>query len=96
MESYEANIGGVPLTAAAIRQAADILEDAPGNHVRGPLARAGHALAHAPERDWYHGAYREEIGRFPHLRVRPGSTRDHRAHVKPAVIHYLRRLAGEA
>jgi hypothetical protein len=34
--------------------------------------------------------------RFPGLRVPPGGTTDHGAHVKPAVIHYLRRLAEEA
>lgn len=37
--------------------------------------------------------YREEITAFPGLVVPKGSVTDHRAHVKPAVIHYLHRLA---
>jgi len=86
-------IGGVLLPLSAVRAAAAILEVAGGDHVRGPLGRAGHVLAHAPERDWYHRVYRDEIAAFPGLRVPKGSITDHRAHVKPAVIHYLRRLA---
>ena len=89
MQEPRFNIGNMMVTSEEVHQARAILESAAGNHVRSPLQRAGHPLAHAPERDWYHRAYREHLERFPHLRVEPGTIHNHMAHVKPVVIHYL-------
>jgi hypothetical protein len=89
MNAQRFEIGGVMLTPEEIRQARSVLEAAAGNHVRGPLQRAGHPLAHAPERGWYQRVTQEHLVRFPLLRVEPGTIHDHVAHVKPVTIHYL-------
>lgn len=90
--SYFANLGGTPLTRSDVHWALEILRDSAGHHVRQPLARAGHPLAHAPERDWYHRVYREQVSEFPELMVPPGTVHHHVAHVKPVIIDYFTRL----
>lgn len=87
-------IAGVPLTPAQLLSAADVLDSARGHHVSRPLARARHPLSRAQDQRWYHEIHKEEIRRFPELRVPPGGVHGpHRAQVKPAVSHCLRRLA---
>jgi hypothetical protein len=85
----QVEVGGVMLPAEQVRQARAVLEVARGNHVRGPLQRAGHPLAHAPDRDWYHGISRYVLGVHPEMRFPGGTHHEPAAHVKTRVLHYL-------
>lgn len=88
-------VGGVPLTAEQVAAAVKVLREAPGIMVAQPLARAGHPLSEAAKR-WYHPFSAEEIKKYPHLAIEPGTHRKPAGHVKTAVIHRLERILAEA
>jgi hypothetical protein len=85
-------VGGIRLTPELAKEAARVLEAAPGIMVAQPLQRAGHVLARA-ERGWYHKVAAEELAEFPALAVGSGTRSRPAGHVKIAVVHYLRRIA---
>lgn len=86
-------IAGVTLTPAEAEQAAKLLEESPGSHVRPVFARAGHKLA-AGGTKWYLPVAREELRKFPELKKEGGThATGHVSHVKEALIHWLRRSA---
>jgi len=87
--SERVEIGGLVLSAEEVRQARSVLEGARGNHVRGPLQRAGHRLAHAPDRDWYHRVSERVLRVHPDMRFETGTRHEPAAHVKTRVLHYL-------
>jgi hypothetical protein len=84
-----AEIGGLVLSAEEVRQARAVLEGARGNHVRGPLQRAGHPLAHAPDRDWYHEVSERVLQVHPGMAFESGTRHEPTAHVKTRVLHFL-------
>lgn len=90
-----ATVGGVTLTAEEVAAAVKILREASGPMVAQPLARAGHPLAGA-EKGWYHLFAREEIRKFPGVKVPAGTHSKPGGHVKEAVIHRLERILADA
>jgi hypothetical protein len=89
-------VAGMSFTPAELAAAADLLEAAPGSHVRPALARGGHRLAQAGTR-WYLPVAREELALFPELKVASGSHQEgHVSHVKGALVHWLRRASSGA
>ena len=88
-------VGGVPLTAEQIADAAKVLRAAPGIMVAQPLAKACHPLASAPK-GWYHPFAQEEMKKFPGLAAPPGSHAKPAGNVKAAVLHRLERVLSES
>lgn len=90
-------VGGVWLTADEIAEAARLLRESRGNHVRPVFARAGHRLAGAGK-TWYLGVAAQELRDYPELRIATGAqTRGgHGNQVKVCLVHWLERAAGQA
>jgi len=87
-------VGGVTLTLADLRRALEILKADRTIMVRQPLARAGHPLAAASDKNWYHPFSKEERRLYPELEIDPQTHRRPAGHVKVAVIHRLERMLG--
>lgn len=85
---------GVTLTAAEVRDAADKLRAAKGNHVHRALS--DHRLMAEGPRKWYLELADAERRLFPDVRTGSGTHRKPADHVKRAVIHHLERLLAEA
>jgi hypothetical protein len=83
-------LGGVAATPEQVAQVLDALYDAPGDQMRQYLE--GTPL----EGMDYQKVHDEEIAKFPKIRVPPGTRQHHVAHVRPACIHAMQRLLGEA
>lgn len=90
--TYE--VGGLQLTAAEVRDAAEALKGWKGNQVRRAFTATGHRLAGAGTQ-WYLDFAEEEIAQFPELNVPKKSHKDgHQGfgRVKTALIHRLERM----
>jgi hypothetical protein len=87
-------VEGVELTAAEVREAADLLRAARGNHVHAPLAR--HRLQLEGPKGWYHQFSAAERQLYPECGIDPQTHRKPADHVKRAVIHRLERMLAEA
>lgn len=85
---------GVLLSASEVREAADLLKAAKGNHVHRALA--AHRLQLEGPRKWYLAFAAEERQLFPDVRTDPKTHRQPADHVKRAVIHRLERILTEA
>lgn len=84
-------VGGLLLSAAEVREAANALKRARGNHVLPALTEAEHRLA-AVGKTWYLKYAAEEIKLFPKLDQAPAGGGRHGDKVKKALIHRLERL----
>jgi predicted restriction endonuclease len=76
-------VGGVPATTQQITQAVDILEADHSTNVKQPLQRKGNPLWQMD----YHGIAKKHYSTHPKLP--PGTSKEHIAHVKTAVLYYL-------
>jgi len=87
-------LGGMTLTAAEVRAAADALAARAGNRVLPAWQDAGHPLA-AAGKTWYLGFAEEVMKRHPELRVPPKRhSEGHFGRVKQALVFGLYELAG--
>jgi hypothetical protein len=90
------DIGGVMLTAAEVRAAADALRSAGGNRVAPALAAVGCPLAGYGTK-WFISLGRAEMRAHPHCKVTKGSHKGgHSSATKVALIHLLERVLEEA
>lgn len=84
--------GTFTVTREQVTAAIEVLESSKkGTAVRQPLARAGSPLAAMD----YHAVAVAERAHYAKLKGEGGSRHDHVGHVKPAVLHRLRRLLAE-
>jgi hypothetical protein len=80
------DVGGVAATTEQIAEAVSILEKDHSTNVKLPLKHRGNPLW---EMD-YHGI--SKVYYQTHPKLPPGTPHEHVAHVKKAVLHYLRKL----
>lgn len=86
-------LGGALLSAAQVREAADVLKRAPGNRVLPAWQEAGHPLAKCGK-TWYLKFAAETQARYPQCRVAKGGHYEggHFGRVKAALIYGLEML----
>jgi hypothetical protein len=89
-------VGGVALTAAQVRQAADALRASRGNRVLPVFQAIGHPLADAGK-TWYLPFAKEEQAAYPEIRQAKGGhyIGGHGSPIKAALIHRLERMLEE-
>jgi hypothetical protein len=90
------DIGGVSVSPESLNEAVRVLEASSSIMVHAPLRAAGHPLADAPDRRWYHEFSAEERILFPELEIDPSTHKRPAGHVKIAVLHRMRRMLAEA
>lgn len=86
-ESPKVDVGGVAVTKDEIHSAITHLNAAQSTNVKGPLKSKGHPLAAMD----YMGVSKEELAKFPELKVTAGTKKKHVGQVKLAVLHHLQR-----
>jgi hypothetical protein len=91
----QVELGGLALTTGEVREAAEILQEAPGNRVQPVWARAGHRLGDAGK-TWYLAFADDVMTRHPDLRTAPRRhSEGHFGRVKQALIHGLFELVND-
>lgn len=85
-EPVKAHIGGVSATKQEVQHALQVLHaSGHSTQIKQPLAKAGNVLADAD----YHAVYKQELEKFPELKMSPGSKKQHVPEAKNAFMHAL-------